>query len=82
MEREDIIALVKGIISDSGVPRRVKEELEESLLSLNASMDESARLSSILSILDEASSNPNLSMGARTHIWNIVSALELEMNRK
>ncbi|MBI4181521.1 MAG: UPF0147 family protein [Candidatus Aenigmarchaeota archaeon] len=79
MEREDIVDLVKGILTDGGVPRRIKEELEQSLLTLNASVDANARVSSILSILDEASNNPNLSLGARTHIWNIVSTLEGEM---
>lgn len=77
MRKEDLVTLVEGILTDHGVPRRIKDELEQSLQS-----QAEDKLSQIISILDDASSNPNLSMGARTHIWSIVSTLEGEISKK
>ncbi|MBI4021577.1 MAG: UPF0147 family protein [Candidatus Aenigmarchaeota archaeon] len=79
MDRQEIITLVGGILSDHGIPRRVKDELESYLAQLQRSPDDG--LSQILFILDEASTNPNLTMGARTAIWNTVSALEVAMRK-
>jgi len=82
MEKDELVELVQGIINDRGVPRKIKTTLEESLLILNGCQPDQEKLSQIVSTLDDASSNPNLSMNARTHIWNIVSALEQEMAKK
>ena len=77
METKDIEQLVQGIIADNGVSRRIKEELEKNLETLSNGTAEYDPVSEIISILDDASSHPHLSMGARTQIWNIVSALEM-----
>lgn len=82
MKKNELVELIEGIISDVGVPRRIKTSLEESLLLLNGSALQQEKIAHLISILDDASSNPNLSMNARTYIWNIVSALETEMIRK
>ncbi|MBL7160346.1 MAG: UPF0147 family protein [Candidatus Aenigmarchaeota archaeon] len=82
MEKSGVIALIEGLIEDRGVPQRIKSTLEESLEMLNSGSSPNEKISHIISVLDDASSNPNLSMGARTHIWNIVSSLEGEMAKK
>ena len=81
LKREDIVELIQGMLSDHGVPRKIRDTLEESLSILNASCSASEKIARIISALDDASSNPNLSIHARTHIWNIVSALEIEARR-
>ena len=79
MDREEIIQLIQTILSDHGVPRRIKLTLEESLAVLNGSYSHTEKISHIIAALDDASSNPNLSIDARANIWNIVSALEGEV---
>lgn len=82
MDRNELTELIQGIIDDRGVPRRIKDTLSESLPLLERAQLWEENIAHLISLLDDVSANPNLSMTARTHIWNIVSALEQERNRK
>jgi len=82
MEQREIIKLMENIIADRGVPKNIKTTLEESLLLLNSTEPQEEKIASLISVLDDASSNPNLPMNARTHIWSIVSALESGTSKK
>ena len=82
MERTEIQDLVDEILADHGVPRRVKDTLEQSLVVLNGSQMREEKIAHLISVLDDASTNPNLSMNARTSIWTMVSTLEREMSRR
>ena len=73
---EQISTLLEEILGDKGVPRNIKNSIDESLSILNGTASNEAKVASVISILDDASSDPNLSMHTRTHIWNVVSALE------
>lgn len=77
-----MVDLVQSILSDHGVPRKIKTSLEETLSVLNGELSHTEKIAHVISVLDDASANPNLSMTARTHIWNIVSNLEGQMVRK
>jgi hypothetical protein len=69
--------LLEDIMKDRGVPRNVKNSIEESMESLKDSNEsENVRISTVISVLDEASNDPNLSLYARTKIWDVVSKLE------
>jgi uncharacterized protein (UPF0147 family) len=76
MADDNIGTLLQDIMDDRGVPRNIKASLEESISILNGSDSEEEKLASIISILDDASADPNLSFHARTKIWNMVSVLE------
>ena len=76
MESSDISNLLQDIMDDRGVPRNIKASLEESVGILNGKDSEDEKIASIISILDDASEDPNLSFHARTKIWNMVSVLE------
>lgn len=76
MENQEISILIQEIIEDRGVPRNIKSSLEESVTILNGRDSEEEKIASIISVLDEASGDPNLSFHARTKIWNMVSVLE------
>ncbi|MCK4532040.1 MAG: UPF0147 family protein, partial [Candidatus Aenigmarchaeota archaeon] len=41
---------------------------------------ENVRISTVISVLDESSNDPNISLYARTKIWDVVSKLE-ELNK-
>lgn len=73
---DEISVIISGIMEDRSVPRNIKCCLKESLDMLNMKCTPEERISSILSALDEASSDPNVSMHARTIIWNAISVLE------
>jgi len=71
-----ISELLEDILRDRGVPRNIKSSIEESIKILNSKDPEEQKIATIISILDEASNDPNLSPHARTKIWNMVSVLE------
>ncbi|UCD07016.1 MAG: UPF0147 family protein [Candidatus Aenigmatarchaeota archaeon] len=73
---ERISKLLEDIMNDRGVPRNIKSSIEESIKILNSKDPEEEKIATIISILDEASNDPNLSPHARTKIWNMVSVLE------
>ena len=68
--------LLQEILNDRGVPRNIKSSIEESISILGNKDPEDQKIATIISILDEASNDPNLSPHARTKIWNMVSVLE------
>ena len=76
MANSEITSLIQDMMDDRGVPRNIKASLEESISILNGSDSEEEKVASIISVLDEASADPNLSFHARTKIWNMVSVLE------
>jgi len=81
MEKEEIISLLEEVMNDRGVPRNIKGSLEESICILKGCGPEEEKLAHVTSILDDASTDPNVSAHTRTRIWNVVSILE-ELNNK
>jgi uncharacterized protein (UPF0147 family) len=75
------ISLLEEILNDRGVPRNIKNSIEETIESMKGD-DESdeVKISTLVSVLDESSNDPNISLSARTKIWDIVSKLE-DLNR-
>lgn len=80
---ERAIELLEDIMNDRGVPRNVKYSIEESIKGMKGEEKETddVRISTVISILDDASNDPNISLYARTKIWDVVSKLE-ELNKK
>jgi uncharacterized protein (UPF0147 family) len=82
MEKDEIVRLLEEVMSDRGVPRNIKSSLEESITILRGSGPEEEKLAHVTSILDDASTDPNVSAHTRTRIWNVVSILEEMSNHK
>ncbi|NOX71142.1 MAG: hypothetical protein GXO64_00390 [Candidatus Micrarchaeota archaeon] len=76
MDSERIKELLEDVLNDHGMPRTIRTALEESLATLGDEEDINVKLASIISALDEASGDPNISSYARTRIWNLMSELE------
>lgn len=76
MSVEEIKALLEDVLNDHGMPRNIRLALEDSIDELDNEEDTNMKLASIISALDEASGDPNISSYARTRIWNLVSELE------
>lgn len=75
------LELLEKILNDRGVPRNIKKSIEESIDGMkDPEESDTVKLSTLISILDEASSDPNISVYARTKMWNVVSKLE-ELNK-
>jgi uncharacterized protein len=73
---DNINDLLGEIMDDRGVPRNIKSSIEESIGIMAGSQTDEEKIASIVSILDEASTDPNISLNTRTKIWNMVSMLE------
>ena len=69
--------ILKHITEDTSVPRNIRRAAEESNEILNNKEEDSTvRASTVISILDEISNDPNIPIHARTLIWEILSELE------
>ena len=79
MEIKQIITLIQELTVERGVPNNVRASLQEVVEILRDKKTEQERISSVISILDEASNDPNVSPHIRTRMWNLVSSLEAMM---
>jgi uncharacterized protein len=69
--------ILNHIMEDTSVPRNIRRAAEESKNILSQDDDEpTIRASTVISILDEISNDPNIPIHARTLIWNVLSELE------
>ncbi|MGQ4833242.1 MAG: UPF0147 family protein [Candidatus Asgardarchaeia archaeon] len=69
--------LLKMVSEDTSVPRNIRRIANNAIEILNDKSKEYAlRASNAISLLDEAASDPNCPIHARTRIWQIISILE------
>jgi len=81
MDLESVNKMLDEIQEDRTVPRNVRTMIEEAKSSLNDErQDMAVRINAAISILDEVSNDQNIPTYTRTHVWNIVSILEV-MNK-
>ncbi len=73
---DDVINLLESVLNDRGVPKNVKESVEEGLVMLRKPEAGSVQLAEAASILDEVSNDPNLTVYGRTVLWDAISKLE------
>lgn len=72
-----VIQILQHIMEDTSVPRNIRRAAEESKDILSKDDDEpTVRASTVISILDETSNDPNIPIHARTLVWNVLSELE------
>ncbi len=76
MDKQIVMELIQEILGDRGVPRNIKESLQVSMGVFERPSSDNEKISELISVLDEAANDPNLSMSARTMIWNTVSVIE------
>lgn len=69
--------ILRHIMEDNSVPMNIRRAAEESNEILNnPDEDSTVRASTVISILDEISNDPNIPIHARTLVWEILSELE------
>ncbi|MEN4017190.1 MAG: UPF0147 family protein [Methanobacterium sp.] len=72
-----VTEILQHIMEDTSVPRNIRRAAEESRDILAKGDEEpTIRASTVVSILDEISNDPNIPIHARTLIWNVLSELE------
>lgn len=77
MPVNDVIKMIDHVITDTSVPRNVKRAAEEAKKVLvRPGGDLNMKKNESISILSEASDDPNLPMQGRTKLWGILGALE------
>ncbi len=75
-KKEEVISLLDAIINDRGVPKNVKSSVDEALGILRNPKANNVKIAETVSILDEVTNDPNLSVYTRTVLWDAVSKLE------
>lgn len=72
-----VAQILQHIMEDTSVPRNIRRAAEESRDILAREEEEpTVSASTVISILDEISNDPNIPIHARTLIWNVLSELE------
>jgi len=79
MNIKQMVPLIQELSIERGVPNNVRGSLQEAVEILNDKKSEQERISSVISILDEATNDSNVSPHIRTRMWNLVSSLEAMM---
>ncbi len=74
---EAVVSLLENMLNDRGVPKNVKESIDEGLSVLRKPDAGSVQVAEAASILDEVSNDPNLSVYGRTVLWDAISKLEV-----
>jgi uncharacterized protein len=69
--------ILQHIMEDTSVPRNIRRAAEKSKdILANKDEEDTIKASTVISILDEISNDPNIPIHARTLIWNVLSELE------
>ena len=80
MNNEEIFSncteILSQIINDTSVPRNIRKAAEDSTNLLAKDEEQTIKASTVISILDDISNDPNIPIHARILIWNILSELE------
>lgn len=78
MDLDSINKFLDELIDDRTVPRNIRNLIQQAKTDLNNDKNDWAvRINAAMSVLDEVSNDPNIPTYSRTHIWNIVSLLEV-----
>ncbi len=73
-----VINLLNQLLEDKGVPKNIKEGIENALKSLkDESRDLAVRIDAAIQYLEDVSDDPNIPMYTRTQIWNVITLLEM-----
>jgi uncharacterized protein len=72
-----VVTMLENVLGDRGVPKNVKACIEESLGMLRGPNVNSVKIAEAASVLEEVSGDPNLSVYARTVLWDVISKLEV-----
>ncbi len=73
---ESCVGTLEQLINDTSVPRNIRKAAEDSTALLGKDEEPTLKASSVISILDDISNDPNIPIHARILIWNILSELE------
>ena len=74
---DEVSEILEYIMENNTVPRNIREAPQESNnLLKEESQDQSVKVSTVLTKLDEISNDPNIPVHARTLIWEVLSKLE------
>ena len=73
-----VTQILSTIVEDTSVPRNIRRAADEAIATIAEEKigSPAVRASNAISILDEASQDPNCPLHARTKIWNALSILE------
>ncbi len=72
---KEIIELMEAVIEDTGVPRNIRQAVENAKIKIEEKLD-ATTVTSAIYFLDDISNDINMPSHTRTDIWTIISELE------
>ena len=74
---DEVSEILEYIKENNTVPRNIREAASDSKDLLNdETQEQTVKISTVLTKLDEISNDPNIPVHARTLIWEVLSKLE------
>ncbi len=74
----EIKAVLKELAEDKKIPKNVRTVIENAIRELDKeNLPPKTRVNTVITMLEEVSSDPNLQPFSRTEIWSVVSMLEM-----
>ena len=73
---KDVSDLMQDIVDDRGVPRNIRNIIEQAMEKVGKKKPEATDFSSAIYLLDDISNDINMPYHTRTDIWEIISKLE------
>lgn len=72
----NVLELLEAVISDRGVPRNIRGQVEEAKKKIEVNSDDPVNYGSAIYFLDDISNDINMPSHTRTEIWTLISQLE------
>lgn len=76
----DVVGILKDIQEEEGIPKKVKEKINDIINSLEENEETSLKVNKCLDELDNLAEDINIPTFIRTQIWNASSVLEKVTN--
>ncbi len=77
---DDIIEIMESILDDRAVPRNIRAKVDEAIFKVK--QNNVTTLSEAIYILDDISNDVNMPEHTRTDIWQLISMIEEEKEKK
>jgi len=74
---KNAVFILMTIINDTAIPRNIRRAAMEALNHLrDTKYTPGVRAANAIGVLEQVSQDPNMSLSARTKIWQVISILE------
>lgn len=81
MDLKEISEMIGDLANDSGIPKNIRRALSEAKTRIDSDEEKSVKVSAAIYIIEGITEDINMPAHARTQIWAVISALEIQNER-